>query len=179
MEHQRWLDGLTKEEFERYEEEVAKESKKVNDWTKVAQEFGNVWQWAAEKALWADNKCEICEKAMKEEKIRNKANNELVGDLIKKLEALKVIEGDILLVRVDPRKPGVREMIDTFKHIFSETKKKDVHIIVIPIDMVLEKIDLEAMNPSGWYRKEQLIDPKLWEKKRDKKIHRRIIMMED
>ena len=71
-------------------------------------------------------------------------------------------------------------MLNAFRKVFEQAKKKDVWIIAIPSDMVLEQVKTKDMNPAGWYRKEQLVDPKIWEKpKKDDKPRRVIIMDED
>ncbi len=145
----------------------------------------NVW----EDGLLSENKCKHCEKQMeaeyeqrelekKEDKKKREMEAELVNHLTEKLEVLRVESGDILMIRVDGKKPGVPEMLNAFRKVFEQAHKKDVWIIAIPSDMLLEKISPKDFNPAGWYRKEQLIDPDVWTDKKEK-IHQRRIIVED
>lgn len=138
---------------------------KHNEWN---DKLYSVWHETSKYALEGQRRCEDCEKSSKEERKRRETEADLVSDITKKLELLRVQSGDILMIRVDGKKPGVKEMLDAFKRVFEQAKKTNIWIIAIPTDMVLEKIKKEDMNPAGWYRKEQLIDPKIWEKKKNK-----------
>jgi hypothetical protein len=143
--------------------------------------LSNIWrEYGRHIFEWDDHKkCDECEKQRKVEKDKRELEADLIHDVTKKLELLRVQPGDILMIRVDGRKPGVPEMLNAFRKVFEQAKKKDVWIIAIPSDMVLEQVKTKDMNPAGWYRKSQLIDPKIWEDDKKKSKARRIIVMDE
>ncbi len=163
-----------------------------DDWKDI---YNPKKEWEIVKNVWKDglvssqHDCQHCEKQLeaeheqrqlekREDKKKRELEAELVAGLTEKLEALKVESGDILMIRVDGKKPGVPEMLNAFRKVFEQAKKKDVWIIAIPSDMVLEQIKPKDFNPAGWYRKEQLVDPDVWKDKKEK-IHQRRIVVED